>query len=92
MERGVIKIDSTTEGYLVHYKGVDGIQDIFYKTQGSLEGLNDGLLDLLAEIRDFLSDGGSKHDRIRVFLGYRAGDISDKERIEIQKKTDWEIV
>lgn len=87
-----IKIDWISNGCIVHYKQDDVVDHVAYTFESNgVDGLCDGFLDMVSSIAEYLGVQGSKHDSIRVFLGYRAN-CSEKERIELQKKTDWEIV
>ena len=92
MDTWGIKIDRIGNGYLVHFNDGEVIQHYSYVVNDSPDGLRDGFLDMLGEIVNFLGESGSKHDKIRVKICYQVGECSKKELVELQKKTDWEII
>ena len=89
-----IRIEYLINGYLLQVDDGEGnIQRFAFEVDDDdPDGLKDGFLDMLSTIIDACEKTGSKHDKLRPHICYQAGDVSETEREELQKKTDWGII
>ena len=85
------KIDRLDNGYLLHLDDGETVEHLAFTVDDNPDGLKDGLLEMLSTVLEFFDEQGSKHDKVRPYVGYLGGDCPEKELAELQEKTPWEI-
>ena len=88
-----LNIEKVDNGFVVIYYDEEGKRKEVFKDsdESNITGLKEGVIEMLYSILDYFDERGSKHDNVRIKVGYDIGTVRKEDLESVRKSTPFDV-